>query len=58
MKIAKDKESHQIPTTVHLSDMIYVGDSIPDAFARYFEDKVYNITENCTVDDMVYNGLT
>ena len=35
--------------------MKYVGDSITDTFTGYFEDKVNNITENCIVDDMVYN---
>ena len=45
-----------VPTTVHLNNMKYTGDTIPDAFARYFEDKVNNITEIYKVDNMVYNG--
>ena len=34
----------------------YNRDEIPDAFASYFKNKVENITNECQIDDNVYNG--
>ena len=43
VKIAKDEETNQIPTELHLGDDKFKGPEVPEAFAKHFNEKVQNI---------------
>ena len=55
-KIAMDKECINIPNTIHLGQNVYKNEDIPEAFAKFFKDKVDNITHSTAVDELVFNG--
>ena len=40
-----------------LGNTTYTGDDLPEALASFFKRKVDDITEECSVDDNVYNGI-
>ena len=58
VKIASDKEIHQIPDQMNLNNERILKDEIPETFANYFQGKVNNLAQTCNIDQNVYNGET
>ena len=56
-KIASDKEIIQIPNLMTLDDETFTKEKLPEAFAKYFNDKTENLATTCTIDQNIYNGV-
>ena len=56
VKISKDSNINPIPKEMELLGEKIKYDELPDAFARFFKDKVDVIANECKVEEDVYNG--
>ena len=56
MKTAKDINQNDIPKIIRKSGVEIDPDRVSESFAEFFDDKVKNIVNSCTIDDSVYNG--
>ena len=54
VKIAKDINTHSIPPNMTLHGTEIITKNLPDAFAKFFNDKT--VSNNTSVEDSVYNG--
>ena len=40
-----------------LDDETITKEKLPEAFAKYFNDKTENLATTCTIDQNIYNGV-
>ena len=42
---------------MHIDDQTFTKENIPEAFGKYFKNKVENLADTCRIDNTVYNGM-
>ena len=58
VKVAKNTNVANIPSTMYLDGIQIQNNELPDAFASFFEDKINKILNETVIDPEVYNGKT
>ena len=56
VKISKDSDTNPLPHIMEIDGNQIEHDKLPDAFAHFFKNKVDKISDECKIEDDVYNG--
>ena len=56
-KAARDVSSNELPSTMYIRKSPINKESLPETFAKFFNDKIETISRGVNIDEGVYNGV-